>query len=432
MGKVASIRQLRLPATDPMAARTHVFVAELLTEAGASTGAETHLAIADLLFDDVVPPDPTEHGKVLLRLADAYVSDGSPEEAAKALVKANGILARVPADDSLRLEVELRAGQALRLLGRPSETVRIASEALAALAAVDEDDTPAAAPITLELGEARFAVGDYDGARAAYLAAITAVEAAAEPDEGLRLRIVASMADLSTLIGDRAGAIALLAEALAGADRASLPDMIMARHRLAGLLLEDGRNEEALAEYRKVLAAIDELGLDEAHDADARASVLVNSSRALLAIGEKQAGLADAGKAYALSGLTGTAGTDRLATILAYATALAANGRLDDAESAFTEAATLVATLFQPGHRVALATARDVGGFYLRDRHEVPQALAVLRAAAATFAPGAAPADGSAGAGYSSKETRGEIAKLLVAGLWQASASLQPAGKPVE
>lgn len=411
MAKLADIRQLALPASDALVARTRAFVGDLMVSDGRFAEAQVVLGQADLAFDAAVPRQPAEQAAALMRLADAYQAGAMRGEAAAALVRAEGLFAST--GDGRRSEAAWRAGEALRVLGRAEDAAILVERAVAALGAAGEPGGEGTARLYFELGQDRAALGDLDRSRDAYLAALAAVEPLGET--GLRLRMVAGLADLHAMLGDRARGIAVLSEALESAGDETA-DALVGVNRLAGLLLEDGRGREALAIYERILDGIERLGLDDVALIEARASVLTNMARVLIDLGRPAEAAEVAGRAYAVSLILGTAGDDLVATVLAYGEALAASGDTDGAEARFVEAMGLAPLVERESHPSALLVARDAGRFYLRRRGDGVSAAAILRPAVATFAD---PVGGDERRPDRGRETRGEVARLLVAALWR-------------
>lgn len=413
MGKVADIRALSLDAADPLAARTQVFVAERLIAAGNRGAARMRLDRADHLFAQVTPPVPAEHATALLLLADCLERTMEPENAFAALVRADALLAASQPGSPDATTAAIRASEAGLRLGAYAVAADIAERA-----AGSTDDTGSSARLRLVAGDARLALGERAAAEDLLRAALDRADPA---DQTVRLRIVASLADVAAGSGRRAEAIAALGAAVADAETAAATNpagVVMGRNRLAGLLLEDDRPAEALQAYRLVLTGIDALGLDDAALADTRASVLTNVTHALLKLGRPEAARDTAALAYAASLLLGTGGDDRVATVLAYAEALAASGDLEGAAERFKEARDLAPIAEDLPRTTALLVARDTGRFLLRNAGEAMPATEILRPAVAAFGRGATEPGLRANHG---REAEGEIARLLVAALWRVS-----------
>ncbi|GAB1509948.1 AfsR/SARP family transcriptional regulator [Actinophytocola sp. KF-1] len=188
-------------------------------------------------------------GWVLTHLADCLIGLGVPEEALALTDRA----AELSTEDA----VAATRSAALNRLGRPAESVRVDTDALAA--ARESDDPRAVAAALQSLSWSLALTGELDRAATAAREAVALLR-----DTTARRALARSLRTLGAIQagrGERACALAAFTECRAIAEEINeVPRILSSRRAIAASWVGDGRTEEAVVELRVCLAAYREMG----------------------------------------------------------------------------------------------------------------------------------------------------------------------------
>lgn len=190
---------------------------------------------------------------VLTNLADCLTGLGVPEEALALTDRA----AELSTSDTAVDTVAAARSAALNRLGRPAESVRVDTGALAA--ARESADPHAVARALQSLSWSLALTGELDRAAAAAQEAVTLLR-----ETTARSALARSLRTLGAIHagrGERARALAAFAECRAIAEQINeAPRVLSCRRAIAAGWVGDGRAAEAVAELRACLAAYREMG----------------------------------------------------------------------------------------------------------------------------------------------------------------------------
>ncbi len=185
---------------------------------------------------------------VLTHLADCLIGLGVPEEALALTDRA----AELSTEDA----VAATRSAALNRLGRPAESVRVDTGALAA--ARESDDPRAVADALQSLSWSLALTGELDRAAAAAQEAVALLR-----DTTARRALARSLRTLGAIQagrGERSSALAAFTECRAIAEEINeVPRVLSSRRAIAASWVGDGRTEEAVVELRVCLAAYREM-----------------------------------------------------------------------------------------------------------------------------------------------------------------------------
>jgi len=186
---------------------------------------------------------------VLTNLADCLIGLGVPEEALALTDRAAGL--------STEDAVAATRSAALNRLGRPAESVRVDTEALAA--ARESADPRAVADASQSLSWSLALTGELDRAATAAADAVALLR-----DTTARRALARSLRTLGAIQagrGERASALAAFMECRAIAEEINeVPRVLSSRRAIAASWVGDGRATEAVAELRACVAAYREMG----------------------------------------------------------------------------------------------------------------------------------------------------------------------------